>query len=293
MTFSGSVAWGLLAMLGWGTADYFAAVASRKAGFYRTFLWMQITSVVLLTPVLFLLPPDHLPRLGADFALPIIGVFVFACLQCTAYLCLYGGFQVGTVAVVSPIAASSSMITVCAGLVVLGEVLNVTEATGVALTLIGVVLTSTDFAQLKVAGKQAIAKGIPWGFGAMLGFGLSLPILATVSKHFGWFAPIYMMRLIGIVILLIVAAVRRLNIAPPDGRGMATATVAIALLDTTAFLAYSVGTLTGLVSVVAAASATAPLVTVILAGILLSERVAKNQAIGITVIVAGLVLIAT
>ena len=58
-------------------------------------------------------------------------------------------------------------------------------------------------------------------------------------------------------------------------------------------MAYVKGLTEGYISIVSPVAASAPVVTVILAGILLKERIRIHQGVGVVMVLLGVILIAT
>jgi drug/metabolite transporter (DMT)-like permease len=77
----------------------------------------------------------------------------------------------------------------------------------------------------------------------------------------------------------------------PSGRSL-LGPVAVGLLDSTANGLYAWGTTTGLLSVVAVLGSLYPVTVVLLARLVLRERVRRSQELGIVAALAGVVMIA-
>ena len=93
----------------------------------------------------------------------------------------------------------------------------------------------------------------------------------------------------GAVLLAVLVAARpRLGGSAPDLPALAL----IGLLDVGANACFALGTETGLLSVVAVLASLYPVGTVVLARAVLGERLAAVQAVGVTVALAGVALIA-
>jgi drug/metabolite transporter (DMT)-like permease len=93
------------------------------------------------------------------------------------------------------------------------------------------------------------------------------------------------------VALLIAAAALRRPALVREPRALFALAV-VGLLDLSANGLYALATRHGLLSVVAVAASLYPLATVVLARVLLGERVRRVQEVGIVAALAGVVLIA-
>ncbi|HEU5439664.1 MAG TPA: EamA family transporter [Ktedonobacterales bacterium] len=131
---------GLAAALCWGVADFCARYAARSGGTLRTLLWMQMVGAAGLLAVglpLGLVRLNGLP-LGTALAAMALGLVILV----GAGL-LYRAFAIGTLAVVSPIAASYAAVAALLALLISHEAPRPTQLAGIGLTLMGAVLTSS------------------------------------------------------------------------------------------------------------------------------------------------------
>ena len=108
---------GLTAALSWGLADYFAAVASRRAGSFRVVLGFHLVAVALLALLLV--------RTGetlSDVSSGDLAWFVFlGLLGALSYLCFYRALAIGPISIVSPIVSAYAAATVVCAVVIGGE----------------------------------------------------------------------------------------------------------------------------------------------------------------------------
>jgi drug/metabolite transporter (DMT)-like permease len=93
-----------------------------------------------------------------------------------------------------------------------------------------------------------------------------------------------------VVAVLGVAAVLVRSIGGPSARDIPVI-IAIGVLDATANLLYAFATTLGLLATTSVLASLYPVVTVVLAGILLHERLRQVQYVGIVVAVLGVALI--
>jgi drug/metabolite transporter (DMT)-like permease len=97
------------------------------------------------------------------------------------------------------------------------------------------------------------------------------------------------MRLAVVPIVILVAVLVK-GRSPSSARGWLLL-VGVGVVDTGATLLYSAATTKGLLSVVVVLSSLYPIVIVVLARALLSERIARPQLAGVAVALAGVALI--
>ncbi len=276
---------GLGAALSWGFADYGAAVVARRSGVFPTLIVSQVVSILAFSVYFIASGPD-----GA--AIGRIGGWVvpMSVVMAGAYYALYKGLELGPVSVVSPTAAAYAVFPVLLSAALLGERLSPVLTAGIATTIGGVILTSTDLRALR-AGTPGTAKGLPWALLATVSFGVATYTVAWASKTAGWTTALWVSRASTTVVLLaVVVAGRGVGVSRIDGRGIAFA-AGVGALDLIGAISYTIGSERGLVSIVSTASATFPLISVGAGVLLLHERPAFNQAVGVALVVGGLILL--
>jgi len=195
----------------------------------------------------------------------------------------YRGMAAGAMSVVVPIAAVAAGFPVVWG-VVQGDSISVLQGIGFILALGGCVLTAVERGE-----GQRLAAGAGWGLLAMLAFGgYYVPFHA--SAHHDWLWPTLLFRIVSVSLVWTALLVRRTRvhgIRPHLG-----ALVAIGLLDTAGNVFFAAASSAhGLLSVVSVLASLYPVVTVLLARIVLGERVQRSQDLGVVTALAGVVLI--
>jgi len=216
-------------------------------------------------------------------------VLITAFLSVIGYLSFYKGLQVGKVSVISPVAACWAAITVVLSLVFLGESLTTSQVLGVGLAVGGAVLVSFRLKDLVGLKIRNILTGVEYAVVAMLAWGISFTLIDVIVGGLGWFLTMFLLKLVLILYLLVYSFVTKKDIVFPQN--IVGFIVLIGIFEAIASLAYGLGITSEFTSIVAPISAAFPMVTVILAGIFLKERLEINQKIGIFSILSGLVLL--
>lgn len=203
-------------------------------------------------------------------------------------LMLYRGLALGPIAVVSPIVAGYTAVTVALLVVVLGERVTAGEAIAIATTFVGVLIASTDLRSVRaIIGKPL--PGVPSAFVAMIGFGCWGALMAAAVRDQDQLALILVGRVAGFCIMVLVALALRSSV-PVDRRPSTLGLVAVVgLLDTVANVLFVAGLASGEATIVATASGLYPILPALLAIVFLGERLAPNQYAGVAVLIAGLV----
>ena len=276
--------WGLLAALGWGSADYGATVAGRRIGSFPTVIVAQVFSA-LATTLILIVSGNGLDGLGAIAGILVInGVFTSA-----AYFMHYRALELGPMVVVSPIGASYAVVGIGLAVIISDERPGWLALVGGIVTVLGVMLTSTDLPKLR-AGTHGRPPGLFWAIGAAICFGVAAYTLGRAAQETTWQQGLWASRLAQVACFAPFALARRREFA-----GLAGAGVGIAILTGTADLlgvvTYSIGSEHGYLSIVLAASAVFPMIAVAGSVAFLGERPVPNQYAGVAVVAVGLVML--
>jgi uncharacterized membrane protein len=196
----------------------------------------------------------------------------------------YRGIAVGAISIVAPIAGVSAVVPVVVG-IASGESPSALQLTGIACALIGVFLAARE---PRTDGETKLAAGVGLAVLAALGFGAYFPFMHAAGNADYWWASL-IFRIASTSVILIAVAVQRPALGVP-----ARILPWLALIgfgDMFGNLLYAAASTSGLVSVTSVLASLYPIVTVVLARILLSERVARSQEAGIGLTLAGVALI--
>ncbi|MBE2317346.1 DMT family transporter [Solirubrobacter sp. CPCC 204708] len=264
----------LLASLLWGTADFLAGRASRVHPAVLVALVGQAAGLVALTIILAIRGVDS----GAFLPGALSGV-----VGSVAILCFYRSLALGTMSVIAPIVATSSIVPVVAGVVFDGERPGALQWVGMALALAGVILASREPAHTTAIDPR---RAIQLALIAAVFIGLALICLDAAAEHDA-LGGVAAARVVGVVVLGALAwrtaARAPLSELPKLG--------GIGLLDTGANTAFAIATTGGLLSLVSVLGGLFPVVTVALAYLILHERLVPVQRVGVALALAGVPLI--
>jgi drug/metabolite transporter (DMT)-like permease len=277
---------GLTAALSWGLADYFAAVASRRTGAFRVVLGFHLVAMILLG-LLVVATGEGLGDVStgdlAWFALVgLLGGF--------SYLAFYRALAIGPISIVSPIVSAYAAVTVVCAVLIGGERLGGGETAAIVVVLLGVLLASSDLAQLGALERIALV-GILLALATAVLIGVFVYGVAYFSAEYGWLVPIVLAR--GFSTLFLVAvALPGGEWRFPDRSPLLLATIAlIAVVDTLGYVAFNFGVRHADTSVVATAAAPYSVVPIVAGVVLLHERPRATQWTGVAFVIAGLVLL--
>ena len=286
---------GLLTAITYGSADFFAAIASRKVRV------VVVTAVASLSGLIVLLL--LLPLMGGIFSeQAIFWGLMGGFSSVVALLALYASLALGPISIISPLGALVSAIVPAAiGVSLLGESFSILGWVAIALALIAVVLVgfvppSSDASKEVLMPKpRAIVLAIIAG----AGIGVAVTSLARSPADSG-IAPIIVMRttaalLLGLVVLFGVLRGKKAaaegNHEPLTSRVWLTVAAA-GVLDAGANIFFTLASRSGTLTVVGVLTALYPLGTILLARLVLKEHVANTQKVGIAISLTASLLLA-
>ncbi|MFL5799638.1 MAG: DMT family transporter [Actinomycetota bacterium] len=279
--------YGLTAALAWGTGDFLAALSSRRIGLQRTVVVSQLCATLALAVagVAF----------RERFATPAPGLLDTAgvgLILTAAYLFLYRGLQLGPVALVSPLAAASSAVTVVMAVAILGEILRWPAEAALVVILGGVVLASAPVGPRPRRARFRQA-GTAFGLGACAALGAFSFCIAVLSRRYGWFPVVFGTHVVAATLFCGWFAFRRPSVPPGLGALSIIPAAAIGVLDAVATSAFARGTEVGSVSLVTAVASAFPLVPMVCGLVILGERPHRTQIAGAVCVVGGLIALGT
>jgi drug/metabolite transporter (DMT)-like permease len=283
------LAYGLAAAIGWGTADFLARYATQRIGPFRSLLFMQFVGMAGLS--VYVLLSGQLPHLLATTPWqPWAWTLVTSAAGVFFGLALYRAFQTGILSIVSPVTASYAAITVPLSLLS-GETLSPRGAFGVIITLLGVILASYAPPGPEERGRARssalLSPGVGWALLAAGGFGFLWWVFGfQITPKLGSVVPVWLERVIGPCVLLLVARPLGQAITVPRGRIWWLIGV-VGVLDTLGFLAAAAGLRSTEVAIVSVFISLFSVVTVLLAFLFLRERLHLSQWLGVGIIFVG------
>ena len=265
------------ASLSWGVGDFLGGVKARV-----------MPSLLVLAAS----QPFGLAALGIALAVRGTGIpgaeVAWSALAAVAgtvgLFAFYRGMAAGAISIVAPIAALSAGIPVIWGVAVSGDHVSGLQGIGFVAAIGGSVAASLE----RRPGRTQIAAGVGWAVVAMLAFGAYFVPMHAASTQ-DWLWPAFLFRCTSVTLVYSVVLIRRLR--PTGLRGHWTGLIAIGLLDTGGNALFAAASSHGLLSVVSVLASLYPVVTVLLARLVLGERVQRSQDAGVLLVLAGVVLI--
>jgi drug/metabolite transporter (DMT)-like permease len=287
----------LASAVGYGGSDFAAGLGARRASVLRVTLIAEAVTVIVagLALATFGGHPPGLETVAWGCAAGLGGV--------AGALALYLGFRHAEFSVAAPLSAvGSAGFSVLAGLL-LGERPTALALAGIVLALPAIVGVSASArrrpggpdggpavpASNPAAGLWRIPHGVSYGLVAGACFALLFIGLNQAGSGSGLW-PVFCSQVSGMVTVTCVAAVTR-ELRLPDARG-GWLGAAAGLTAGPATICFFLATHHGLLAVTAVISSLYPAVTIMLARVLLGERLTAVRLVGLSLAAASVALIA-
>jgi drug/metabolite transporter (DMT)-like permease len=269
----------------YGAADFTGGLAARRAGTLPVIVLSQFSGLVLL---LFLLPV--LPAAAPSRADLLWGVLA-GLTGGVGVALLYRALAIGRMAVVAPTTAVCAVVVPVLVSVALGERPGRLATIGMLLGLGAIVLVSQQtVAEPALPGRRDAGR-LPAGVGMALvsgvAIGFFLLCLAQTRTEAGLW-PVLASRGTSVVLFGLAAAVGRRSLRIP---GVLLLTLAGGVVDMSANALYLIAARQGLLSIVVTLTSLYPASTVLLARVVLGERLNLRQVAGVACALAAIVLI--
>jgi drug/metabolite transporter (DMT)-like permease len=246
--------------------------SAKDLGALRLNLWLMIFGTALIMPIaLFSGSPPELRDLPVAIAPALVGL--------TASTLYMVALRDGQLSLVSPTVATSGGVGAVLAVLLLGEELTAIQIGGLAAAVAGVVLATAS-------GRGAASpRGMGWAVISALLFGVYTVTLAVASERLGAVWAVVAYRITGLVVLGAIFAVGRMS--PRVGAQGLRRTFTAATLETVGFLAFTVALTLGPVAVVSVIMAQFSTVAVVLATVVLRERLVPHQWVGVALMLAA------
>jgi drug/metabolite transporter (DMT)-like permease len=269
---------GLLASIGWGIADFGGGLTSRRAPVLGVLLGSQVASLVVGAPILAAVSEPAMRPI--DLAVSIGG----GVLGAAGLSLLYRGLSVGRMGVVAPVAAViTATLPVVYGFT--------TEGAPSGLAIIGIVaaIVSVVLVSRSPDAGDGRPSGLRYGVAAGIVFGLFTIGAAQLNDGL-ILSPVVVIRVTSVLVIATWIVLRRQQWRVP--RSLWPALVGVGVMDMAATAAYLAAIGIGPLSIAAILASLYPVVTAILAALVLRERVTPVHAAGILAAGVAVALIA-
>ena len=296
------IVFALAAAVLYGSADFLGGAATRQSkALSVASLSVPAGAVVMLLAAVVAGGPVSTAGFGWAVAAGGVGA--------VGLLVFYTGLAAGPMSVVAPVSALMSTVLPVGVAIASGERFSIRVYAGVAACLVAIVLVSMEAGTLTWPGRKAAGPATArpagqrpsghraalrgFGYGIVCGtlFGIFYLFLRNAGTA-GVFWPVAWARLANCAVVLAVVVLAR---ARPAGRAdgprvLAAATVS-GVFDASANLCYVLATRAGLFGIATVLTALYPGMTVLLARVVLGERMHAVQRAGLLLAALGVILV--
>ena len=272
-----TVGYGLSSAASWGVGDFSGGVATKKANAFVVIAVAHFANVVLLVALALLL---HKP-------LPLMSEIGWALLSGAvngfALSALYRSLSDGTMSIAAPVSAVLAATVPVIYSAVLQGLPKPVQLAGLILALVGILLLSFP------AGGVGRPKGLLLAALSGLGFGFFFIVMPKATAH-SYLWPFAAARFASGFVAFVIVLASRARVAFA-GRGLWIA-LASGLFDLGGNFFFVAAAHSGRLDIAAVLSSLYPGTTVLLARMLLKERVSRTQELGILVALVAVAMIA-
>jgi drug/metabolite transporter (DMT)-like permease len=272
------VFFGLLSAASWGAGDFSGGLASKRSDVYNVVAFSQMFGVTLLM-ALAILFSEAMPSAGDMLLGAIAGIF-----GALGLVALYAGLAGGRMGVVAPVTAVVTAAVPVIFSIFLEGLPAGRQMAGFGLAFIAVWL-------LSYAGHGAVfqVKDLALPVASGLGFGVFLLLIGRASQSaILW--PLVAARLASISLILVLAA-RLRRLALPASTQLPLIALA-GILDAGGNAFFALAARAGRLDIAAILASLYPAITVLLAWLILGERLIWRQWLGLIASLAAVFLIA-
>ena len=275
----GAIAAALGASLSWGLCDFLAGLASRTTPVLTV---VRISSVAGLCAIALIVLLRGEGASDPAFALYGAAAGVLFAGSIAAF---YRALAVAQMSRVAPVVAAAPMIPAIFGHLQ-GDRLSAAQSLGIVLIVAGVALAAAERSSATPAPR--LATGLGLAFGATVCFGVAIIFIDEASTSDPFWAALAVRIASTVAIVAAALAVRRFVPAP---KASLPKLWLVGLLDAAGICLFAVASQTGPIGIVAATAGLVPLIIVLLAWVVLHERLRPVQYLGTTAAIAGVVLV--
>jgi len=283
---------GLAAALLYGSGDFLGGMASRRAHVLTVLTLVETAGVIAALAVAAASPgPASLAGLAWGFSAGLVGGL--------GLIIFYTGLAAGPMSVVAPVSGLVSTVLPVAVALAEGERPGAGVYAGALLCLVAIVLASSASDTASDTGGDTgparrpgrLGRAIAYGTASGVSFGLFFLLIRNAGQS-GEVWPVAAGRIGELAIVLAAAAVLRPGLLRGAGGGIPLVAAGAGVMDVVANICYVAATRTGAFGLAVVLASLYPGVTVLLARVVLGERLRWIQRVGLALAGVGIVLVA-
>ncbi len=272
----------LAASVAWGVGDFIGGSKTRVLPVLSVLVCSQGVGLVWIAAVALV---AQKPAPGGHY-LAMAGLSALA--GTAGLACFYRAISIGKMSLVVPIAALAAVVPVFVG-VATGDRPSVLQVCGMAVALAGAVMASREPGDEAQGVGSKLTAGALWAAASAFCWGWFFLAIDEASDGGAVWASLAN-RAASLTLLLV--AVLFLRPALRDTRPHLKPLAVSGTLDVSANLMFAAAATSGLVSLVSVVGSLYPVITVLLARVVLRESVNRVQDLGVAAALGGVVLIA-
>jgi drug/metabolite transporter (DMT)-like permease len=276
---------GLAAAVLYGGGDFLGGLATRRAHVLTVLMLVETAGVIVaLAAAVIAGGPASLPGLTWGFSAGVIGGL--------GLIVFYAGLAAGPMSVVAPVSGLVSTVLPVAVAIGEGERPGPAVYAGALLCLVAIVLASAAAAPAASDTKsrpRRLARALAYGTASGVAFGLFFLLIRNAGQS-GEVWPVAAGRIGELAIVLAAAAVLRPGLRAAGTR-IAPIAASAGVIDVVANLCYVAATRAGAFGLAVVLASLYPGVTVLLARVVLGERLRWIQRAGLGLAAVGILLV--
>jgi drug/metabolite transporter (DMT)-like permease len=275
---------GLAAAVLYGSGDFLGGMATRRAHVLTVLTLVETAGVIVALAAAVMVPgPASLPGLAWGVSAGLVGGL--------GLIIFYSGLAAGPMSVVAPVSGLVSTVLPVAVALAGGERPGGGVYAGALLCLVAIVLASSasDTGPARRPGR--LGRAIAYGTASGVSFGLFFLLIRNAGQS-GAVWPVAAGRIGELAAVLAAAAVLRPGLLRGVGGGIPLAAAGAGVIDVVANICYVAATRTGMFGLAVVLASLYPGVTVLLARVVLGERLRWLQRVGLGLAAIGIVLVA-
>jgi len=278
---------GLAAALLYGSGDFLGGMAARRMHVLTVLMLAETAGVVVALAAAATSPgPAHLAGLAWGLSAGLVGGL--------GLIIFYIGLASGPMSVVAPVSGLVSTVLPVGVALAEGERPGAGVYAGALLCLVAIVLASSagGTSAARRPSRQGPGRAIAYGTASGASFGLFFLLIRNAGQS-GELWPVAAARIgeLAVVLAAAAAAGRRLRPRPAD-RWLLLAATGAGVIDVVANICYVAATRTGMFGLAVVLASLYPGVTVLLARVVLGERLRWVQRAGLALAGIGILLVA-
>lgn len=270
----------------WGAGDFCIAVVSKRFGNWTSFIvtrviilaFLTVPAVILLTRTEF--TPERMALLVLTSFLMASGIFLF-----------FKSLEGDSSTIDGVIAGSFSVVSVIISVIFLKEELNVVQTFSVISIIAGIMFSSLPVLDPKKI--FLIRKTTIYAFITMFLWGIYFVAVKIPSRELGWFWPVFMVRMFGLMFLPYGFLFKKRIVILPKARGIGTFIFLFlaAVLPASGDSVYNLGVVNSPASLYSTIASSSPIIFVVLSSFKFRQKIAPHQKIGMMIVICGILLL--